>query len=71
MGLNVPLWQQYLNLLMGVVALDFGRSLLNNTPVLELIAHNLPYTIELTIVAMLMGVAAGIPLGVMAATHPP
>src|SRR5690606_19363952 len=46
-GLNVPLWQQYFNFLGGVLTLDFGRSLLSNTPVLTLIAQNLPYTIEL------------------------
>ncbi|MGF6232912.1 peptide/nickel transport system permease protein [Inquilinus ginsengisoli] len=69
MGLNVPLWQQYLNFLGGVLTLDFGRSLMNNTSVLQLLIYNLPYTIELTIVAMVMGVVAGIPLGVLAATH--
>lgn len=69
MGLNVPLWQQYLNFLGGVLTLDFGRSLLSNTPVLTLIAQNLPYTIELTLVAMAMGIVAGVPLGVVAATN--
>jgi ABC-type dipeptide/oligopeptide/nickel transport system permease component len=69
MGLNVPLWQQYFNFLGGVLTLDFGRSLLTNTPVLQLIAQNLPYTIELTLAAMVMGITAGIPLGVIAATH--
>lgn len=69
MGLNVPLWQQYFNFLGGVLTLDFGRSLLSNTPVLQLIAQNLPYTIELTVMAMLMGIVAGIPLGVIAATN--
>ncbi|MGO4724547.1 MULTISPECIES: ABC transporter permease [unclassified Inquilinus] len=69
MGLNVPLWQQYLNFLGGVLTLDFGRSLMNNTSVLQLLAYNLPYTIELTVAAMVMGVVAGIPLGVLAATH--
>ena len=69
MGLNVPLWQQYFNFLGGVLTLDFGRSLLSNTPVIQLIAQNLPYTIELTLVAMAMGIAAGIPLGVIAATN--
>ncbi|KGM33409.1 ABC transporter permease [Inquilinus limosus] len=69
MGLNVPLWQQYLNFLGGVLTLDFGRSLMNNTSVLQLLAYNLPYTIELTIAAMVMGLVAGIPLGVLAATH--
>ena len=69
MGLNAPLWQQFINFVIGVLALDFGRSLMNNQSVLALIAYNLPYTIELTIVAMIMGITAGVPLGVLAATH--
>ncbi|WP_037086903.1 ABC transporter permease [Neorhizobium vignae] len=69
MGLNAPLWLQYINFVWGMLTLDFGTSLMNNQSVLRLIAYNLPYTIELTIVAMIMGVGVGIPLGVLAATH--
>jgi len=69
MGLNVPLWHQYLNFLGGVLTLDFGQSYMNGASVLGLIARNLPYTIELTLVALVMGVAAGVPLGVLAATN--
>lgn len=69
MGLNFPLWQQYLNFLVGVLTLDFGSSLIRNTPVIKLLAYNLPFTIELTIAATLMGVTAGIPLGVLAAIN--
>jgi peptide/nickel transport system permease protein len=69
LGLDVPLWQQYLNFLWNVFTLDLGRSLMTNTPVLQMIGYNLPFTIELTIAAMLMGIVAGIPLGVMAATN--
>jgi peptide/nickel transport system permease protein len=69
MGLNVPLWQQYFNFLGGVLTLDLGKSYMTNAAVIGLIAYNLPYTIELTIVAMIMGVAAGVPLGVLAATN--
>jgi peptide/nickel transport system permease protein len=68
-GLNVPLWQQYFDFLGGVLTLDFGKSYMNGAPVVDLIARNLPYTIELTLVAMVMGVAAGLPLGVLAATN--
>ena len=68
MGLNLPLWKQYLNFLWSVVTFDFGRSLIQNRPVLDLIAYNLPFTIELTIVATLIGVTVGVPLGVLAAT---
>lgn len=69
LGLNAPLWQQYFEFLWGVFTLDFGRSLVTNAPVLQIIAYNLPYTIELTLAAMLMGIVAGVPLGVFAATR--
>ncbi|GGA40330.1 ABC transporter permease [Pelagibacterium lentulum] len=69
MGLNVPLWQQYFNFLWGIFSLDLGRSLLSNTPVTQLIATYLPYTLELTLFAMILGVAGGIPLGVFAAVN--
>ncbi len=69
LGLDLPLWQQYLNFLWNVFTLDFGRSLMTNTPVLQMIGYNLPFTIELTIGAVLMGIVAGVPLGVMAATN--
>jgi peptide/nickel transport system permease protein len=69
MGLNAPLWQQFFNFVVGSLTLDFGTSMMSNRNVLQLIATNLPYTIELTVVAMIMGIGAGIPLGVLAATR--
>ena len=69
MGLNEPLWMQFINFVVGTLTLDFGTSMMNNKDVLGLILYNLPYTIELTIVAMLMGVTVGVPLGVFAATN--
>ncbi|RYE88809.1 MAG: ABC transporter permease [Hyphomicrobiales bacterium] len=69
MGLNEPLWMQFINFLIGVLTLDFGTSMMNNKDVLGLILYNLPYTIELTIVAVLMGIIVGVPLGVLAATN--
>lgn len=69
MGLNAPLWLQFINFLKGVLTLDLGTSMMNNQNVVGLIFYNLPYTIELTLAAMLMGVAAGLPLGVFAARN--
>lgn len=69
MGLNDPLWLQFINFVKGVLTLDFGTSMMSNQNVLGLILYNLPYTIELTIVAMIMGIVMGVPLGVMAATN--
>lgn len=69
MGLNAPLWQQYLTFIWDMLTLDFGQSLIDRTPVLRLLADNLPYTIELTLVATGMGLLVGIPLGVVAAVN--
>lgn len=69
MGLNDPLWWQFITFVKGALTFDFGTSMMNNKSVAALIAYNLPYTIELTLAAMLMGTAAGLPLGVWAATH--
>lgn len=68
MGLNDPLWLQYLKFLGQAVRFDFGRSLMNDVPVSTLIANNLPHTIYLTLVSVIMGLVMGIPLGVIAAT---
>ncbi len=69
MGLNEPLWMQFINFVIGTLTLDFGTSMMNNKDVLGLILYNLPFTIELTIVAMIMGIVVGVPLGVLAATN--
>jgi len=69
MGLNAPLWLQYITFIWNMITLDFGRSLISNVPVVDILARNLPYTIELTVVATGMGLLAGIPLGVMAAVY--
>ena len=69
MGLNDPLWLQFVNFVIGVLTLDFGTSMMTNRNVLDLILYNLPFTIELTIIAMLMGTLLGVPLGVLAATN--
>lgn len=69
MGLNDPLWLQYVKFLGDAVRLDFGRSLMSNVPISRLIANNLPHTIYLTLTSVVMGLVLGIPLGVYAATQ--
>jgi peptide/nickel transport system permease protein len=69
LGLNAPLWQQYFLFIWDMLSLDFGQSLIDRRPVLQLLADNLPYTIELTLVATGMGLLFGVPLGVMAAVN--
>jgi peptide/nickel transport system permease protein len=65
--LNDPIPVQYLTWLGNLLQGDLGISLRTNQPVLELIAQKLPVTIQLAIMAMIIAVAIGIPMGVLSA----
>jgi ABC-type dipeptide/oligopeptide/nickel transport system permease component len=67
MGLNEPLWKQYLIFLGDLSRGDLGRSLISQKPVSEQIAFVLPYTLELTAASILVGLVLGIPTGVLTA----
>jgi peptide/nickel transport system permease protein len=69
LGLNDPLWLQYLYFVGDLVRLDLGRSLANNVPIAQLFAEHLPYTLELAAGALVVGTLIGIPLGVVAAVR--
>ncbi|CAM3625505.1 Glutathione ABC transporter permease [Bordetella sputigena] len=69
LGLDLPLWRQYLDFMGSVLTGDLGRSMITNRPVLSEVARVLPYTIELTVAAIVIGVAVGLPLGVIAARY--
>ncbi len=66
-GFNLPIWQQYLNYVAGVLQGDFGISLATKRPVLQEFATLFPATVELAFFAMLMAVLIGIPAGIFAA----
>jgi peptide/nickel transport system permease protein len=66
MGLDLPLWHQFLIYLKNVLAGDFGQSTLTGRPVLEDIKAFFPATIELSTMAILIGVGLGVPMGVLA-----
>jgi peptide/nickel transport system permease protein len=68
-GLNLPLWLQYIYFLRDAVTFHFGNSFTNNFSVAQLIELNLPYTIELTIAATIIGTTIAIPVGVVAAVR--
>lgn len=69
MGLDKPLWQQFLIYLGEVLTGDFGTSLLTANPVTEDIARVFPATLELATVATIIGILFGVPMGVIAAVH--
>ena len=66
-GLDVPLGQQYLHYWKGVLHGDLGPSLRFNQSVSRLIAERYPYTLQLTIAALLVAVLISIPAGVRSA----
>jgi ABC-type dipeptide/oligopeptide/nickel transport system permease component len=68
-GLDVPLGRQYLHYWHGVLHGDLGRSLRLNAPVTKLIVARYPYTMELTVAALLLALLLAIPAGVVAALH--
>jgi peptide/nickel transport system permease protein len=68
-GLDVPLGQQYMNYWKGVLHGDLGPSLRFNQSVSSLILHRYPYTLQLTVAALLVGILISIPAGVRSAQH--
>lgn len=70
LGLNEPIYVQYGIWLGRVLQLDLGRSIRSNRPVLNEITARLPATLELAVVATLLAILIGVPLGVLSATRP-
>jgi peptide/nickel transport system permease protein len=70
MGLDKPIWTQYLWWIEGVLRGDLGRSWINNFPVADLIRQKLPATIALSLGSMAVALLVAIPLGVLPALHP-
>ena len=64
LGLNDPIWQQYLDYLHGLFTGDLGTSLVSQLPVSDVIAQRLPATLSLAVLAFLAAVLVAIPVGV-------
>lgn len=69
LGLDLPMWQQYLDYVGSLLRGDFGASIVNNKPVLTEFAVRFPATLELSLAALTFAVGVGIPLGRLAARH--
>jgi dipeptide transport system permease protein len=67
LGLDQPLWKQYLHYINGVLHGDLGISLKSRIPVWDEFVPRFKATLELGFCAMIFAVAIGIPVGVMAA----
>jgi peptide/nickel transport system permease protein len=69
LGLDRPIWVQYVSFMTSVLQGDFGRSFYYRTPVLELYLSRLPNSLMLGIVAMTFSLLIGIPSGILAAVR--
>jgi peptide/nickel transport system permease protein len=68
-GFDEPLPTQYLKWLGRTVTGDFGRSFIYKRPAIEMIGAALPNTLQLSVLAVMLALLVGIPLGVIAARY--
>lgn len=67
LGLDRSIPEQYITFMAGALQGEWGTSMVTGQPVMQEVLKVLPWTIELTLVSVLMGAIIGIPLGVWAA----
>jgi glutathione transport system permease protein len=69
LGLDEPILLQYASFLGNALRGDWGVSMVTGQPVLAEVLNVLPWTIDLTLVSLALGIAIGVPLGVWAAVR--
>ncbi len=67
LGLNLPLWQQWLDYLGQLVRLDLGISLHSKRPIAEMLAERIPVSAMLALASLVLSLLIAVPLGVLAA----
>jgi peptide/nickel transport system permease protein len=70
LGLDRPIGVQFVDYVTDVAVLDFGESLWQRRPVMDIIVERAPATLFLTFAAIGLAVALAVPLGVVAALRP-
>ena len=67
LGLDKPMWQQFIDWMVGLVTLDFGKSLWTERPVVDEIASRIELSMQVAIMATTLAIAIAIPLGTLSA----
>jgi peptide/nickel transport system permease protein len=70
LGLDRPLYVQFIDFLANVARFDLGESLWQHRPVTQIVLERLPMTLYLVGVGMGLAIALAIPLGILAALKP-
>lgn len=68
LGLDQPIPVQYWNYLVQLLSGDLGRSTSTGVPVTDLLALRVPVTLQLALAAIIIGIAIGIPAGIISAS---
>jgi ABC-type dipeptide/oligopeptide/nickel transport system permease component len=69
LGLNAPLWEQYLNYLTDLAQGDLGTTMVTRAPAWDQIQFVLPHTLELSLAALIVALSLGIPIGIITAVR--
>ncbi|MFH5797071.1 ABC transporter permease [Haladaptatus sp. CMAA 1911] len=69
LGLNQPLYVQYLDWLKEMLTLQFGQSLSTGQPVSTLVSQAAPKTLSIAILAIIIGLGVAVPTGILSATR--
>jgi peptide/nickel transport system permease protein len=69
LGLDLPYYEQYLSWLWQMVSLNPGYSIFTSEPIPVALKKSIPVTVELALLAMILGLVIAIPLGVLSATR--
>lgn len=70
LGLDKPIWEQFVIFVGNALQGDLGRSFVHGEPAIKLILSRMPATMELALVALMMAIFIGMPLGVYAGLKP-
>ena len=68
-GLDAPIWMQYFDYFGAIVKGELGRSMRDGRPAIVLVMERMPATLVLTIPALVLKLAIGIPAGIFAALY--
>jgi len=69
LGLDLPVPVQYGRWAQKVLSGDFGRSLRDGEPVIDMLAKRVPETVQLTVMGIFLAILVGVPLGIVAALN--
>ena len=67
LGLDKPLWHQFIYWMWGIARLDFGNSMWTGRPVIHEVAIRLELSLQLALMATFVAILLSIPLGTLAA----